>query len=80
MEPDTSENRWAVVHTGSCLAADGTWGHELLPSSRDGDWVARYRFTREEALRLASSSVNEVVINGRTLAQWEQHFASRTDG
>ncbi|MFJ2420683.1 hypothetical protein [Streptomyces brevispora] len=77
---ETGEDRWAVVHTGSCLAADGTWEHELLPSSRDDDWLARHRFTREEALRLAASSVDDVVINGRTLAQWEQHFASRSEG
>ncbi|GGT56375.1 hypothetical protein GCM10010207_65360 [Streptomyces atratus] len=33
VEPETGEDRWAVVRTGSYLAADGTWEHELLPST-----------------------------------------------
>ena len=60
---------------GSCLAVDGTWsyGGEPRPSSRDEAWLARYRFDRETALRLAAEAVDAITFNGRTLAHWDDH-------
>ncbi|MFI9629256.1 hypothetical protein [Streptomyces sp. NPDC052042] len=76
-DPETGADRWAVLdHCGDCLSADGTWEWEPRPSSRDDDWLARFRHTREDALRLAAAAVNTLKLNGRTFAQWEEHFAS----
>ncbi len=75
-DPGTGAERWAVVgRRGSCLALDGTWsyGREPRPSSRDDDWLARYRFDRETALRLAAEAVDAITFNGRTLAHWDDH-------
>lgn len=41
---------WAVRRAGtSCLAADGQWEFEPLPSSRDDDFIQRTRFMSPEA-------------------------------
>lgn len=64
------------MHMGHSLSADGTWEHELLPSSRDEAFRRRFRFFLEDALRLATSAVDGVKINGRTLAQCDERIAA----
>lgn len=75
-DPRTGLDRWAVTHMGRCLSAEGTWEHEPLPSSRDEGFLRRFRFSLREALRLATTAVDGVRINGRTLAQWDERVAS----
>lgn len=42
---------WAVKDGSCCLAKDGEWEYEPLPSSRDEEFIARCRYaTKEEAL------------------------------
>lgn len=49
---------WAVSNGGSCLAKDGEWEYEPLPSSRDDDFLKRCRFaTFEEAVERADAAV-----------------------
>ena len=40
---------WAVRRDMDCLALDGTWSYEPMPSSRSEEWLARHRFTSAEA-------------------------------
>lgn len=41
---------WAVRRAGtSCLATDGHWEFEPMPSSRDDDFIQRTRYTSPEA-------------------------------
>lgn len=43
--------RWAVRRLSSCLSKDGEWEFEPIPSSRDKEFYARFRFNSlEEAL------------------------------
>src|SRR6185503_10161215 len=42
---------WAVRRAGFCLAKDGEWEWEPLPSSRDEEFLSRCRFfSYEEAI------------------------------
>jgi hypothetical protein len=70
-----SEGRWAVVRGSECLDAEGRWDYERLPSARATEWKKRFRFSREEAIRIAREMVDTIVINGRTYEQWQDHFA-----
>lgn len=40
---------WAILLDGEVLNKDGTWEYEPSPSNRDDDFIARTRFTRDEA-------------------------------
>jgi hypothetical protein len=40
---------WAVVRGRSTLNTEGYWEYEPMPSNRDDDYIARTRFTLEEA-------------------------------
>ncbi|MDO4254358.1 MAG: hypothetical protein Q4C81_04310 [Kocuria sp.] len=75
-DEDTGADRWAVVHAGACLSADGTWEHEPRPSSRDEEFLRRFRFSLDDALRLAAAAVDGVKVNGGTLAQWAERTAA----
>lgn len=44
---------WAVTFMGRTLNRDGEWEFEPQPSSREDDYLARNRFTLDEALTLA---------------------------
>jgi hypothetical protein len=57
-------DRWAVLHLSRCLSVDGTWDYEPSPSNRDTDFIARHRFTLEEAKALAIEHYPKLVING----------------
>lgn len=50
---DTEENLWAIRFMGRRLNKDGQWEHESMPSSRSDAFLARTRWPREEALKLA---------------------------
>ena len=75
-DPETQLDRWAVMHMGHCLSVDGMWEYESLPSSRDEEFKRRFRFSFEDALRLATSAVDSVTINGRTFTQCEERIAA----
>lgn len=63
-------DRWAVRQRGSrCLAADGKWEWEPIPSEHDDDWLAAHRFDLDTALRLAKEQALLVKVNGRTVEQ-----------
>lgn len=74
-ERDTG--RWAVKGMFGVLNADGEWEYEPSPSNREDDFLARCRFTEEEALRRALEVVDTVVINGMTIAQAEAEVKAR---
>lgn len=77
------DDRWAVADGfQQCLAADGTWSHESVPSERADDWLADHRFDLVGALFLAKQAVPKVTVNGFTvtdaLAMHKRH--ATTDG
>ena len=59
---------WAVSRHSQCLAADGTWSWESIPSEREDEWLAAHRFPLEEALRLAKDAAPHITVNGYTVA------------
>lgn len=62
--------RWAVRLRGSrCLAADGRWDWEPIPSERTDEWLAKYRFDLDTAIRLAKEQAPRVTVNGHTVEQ-----------
>ncbi len=67
-----SPGLWAVTDGsgGSCFDAAGVREHELLPSNRDDDFLARFRFDRAEAVRVAT----EVVVPA-VRAVWDRRVA-----
>lgn len=40
---------WAIVRGRSTLNTDGSWEYEPMPSNRDDAYIARTRFTLEDA-------------------------------
>lgn len=61
--------RWAVRQRSRCLATDGRWDWEPIPSERTDEWLAKYRFDLDTALRLAKEQAPLVKVNGRTVEQ-----------
>ncbi len=53
--PGEDPERWAVRWRDQCLNADGRWETELQPSSRDEDFLARTRWSRDEAFSRAQT-------------------------
>ena len=51
------EDTWAVRWLSYCLDADGEWVFEPQPSSRDDEFFARTRWSRDEALRRGRAAV-----------------------
>lgn len=56
--------RYAVLHRGFCLGADGEWDYESIPSERADEWKATHRFGFEEACALAEKAALTVTCNG----------------
>jgi len=75
---ERGEGRWAVKNPFYVLNSGGMWEREPNPSDRDDDFLARCRFTREEALRLAKVAVNTLVWNGSTIAQAQASVDARS--
>lgn len=86
-------DRWAVMHGGTCLSRDGVADmgigagmavdYEPIPSERDEKWLARYRFTEQEALERAVEWAKVIRVNGKTAAEileWEAQFDAPTNG
>lgn len=64
------EDTWAVTWMGECW--NGTeWEWEPSPSSREEDFLARCRFSLEEACNHARTLADTVMPNGATYAQWQ---------
>jgi hypothetical protein len=40
--------RYAIRQSGACLSKDGKWDIEPIPSSRDDEWLERFRFVEWE--------------------------------
>ncbi|MEU6057959.1 hypothetical protein [Streptomyces sp. NPDC047097] len=59
-------DRWAVVRHRECLAADGNWSWESLPSEREDEWLAKHRFDLDTALALAREHAPRIWVNGHT--------------
>lgn len=70
-----SEGKFAVVHMGNCWNGK-TWEYESLPSHRTEEFIASTRFERDDAIRQALALVDTITLNGRTWAQWLEHFAA----
>lgn len=59
--------RWAVMRLSRCLGRDGSWSYDSLPSNREEEWLAQYRFTETEAVRLAQEWAPKLTCNGMTV-------------
>lgn len=75
---EPGDDRWCVKGLFQVLNRDGEWEREPSPSNREDDFLARCRFTEEEALRLAKVAVNTLVLNGSTIAQAEANVKARS--
>ncbi|RAJ70229.1 hypothetical protein K378_01394 [Streptomyces sp. Amel2xB2] len=60
---------WAVTRHRECLAADGTWSWESIPSEREDEWLARHRFDLDTALELAKQVAPLLTVNGFTVTE-----------
>lgn len=50
--------KWCVMDVGLCLAKDGSWDYEPLPSSRDDKYLENHSFdTLREAIEAAMQCV-----------------------
>lgn len=56
--------KWAVRRNSSCLAKDGEWEYEPIPSSRDDEFYARCRFDSLDEALAAVESANEKPTHG----------------
>ncbi len=50
---------WAITRHYACLAEDGLWEVEPMPSNRSDEFLKRCRFPLDEALRRAAKYINE---------------------
>lgn len=77
------KGRWAVCRMGRCYDKDGVADYEPIPSSREDDWLDRFRFTDvHEALLVAQKVAPKLVVNGQTAEQvwaWEQQQGGGDD-
>lgn len=65
---------WAVRWMDECWNGS-EWEWEASSSNREGDFLARCRFTLEEACAHARALPNTVKPNGATYAQWQSSRA-----
>lgn len=61
--------RYAVLHRSFCLATDGTWEYEHIPSERTDEWLSTHRFSFDEACTLAEAAALTVTCNGLNAEQ-----------
>lgn len=62
--------KWAVKWMDRVLGKDGEWAYEPIPSYRDDEFYAQFRFDSfDEALQLAMDKVPYVNVNGRDAVQ-----------
>lgn len=67
------DDRWAVTRSGDCWGPDG-WVLESSPYNRTRKFLAAHQYPLEEAVALARQLVDGVSINGRSWAQWQEHY------
>jgi len=61
--------KYAVMHGGHCLGADGVWDYEPTVTERTNEWLESHRFGWHEALRRAAAATLTVSVNGHTAGQ-----------
>lgn len=71
------DQRWAVLHFGSCLGADGEWDYEPSSTSREDDWLDTHRFPLERALQLAEQAAPDIEVNSITARDILARIAAR---
>lgn len=54
------DDRWVVCDGGCCLNRDGEFEYEPLNSNRGEEFIARTRFSFEEAWELAEAAASKV--------------------
>lgn len=53
------DGKWSVFNGCSVFNREGEWEYEPLPSSRDDDFIARTRFSFDEAFRLGEAEAEK---------------------
>lgn len=71
---------WAVRRMGRVYDADGVEEYEPLPSSRDDEFLARFRHDQQTAMRIAAAVAAAVTVNGTTAAQAAHDLTLGKDG
>ena len=66
---DTGVGTWAVRWGGRALSREGKWDWEPRSSDRDDEWLKAHRFSEGDAIQWARGEVNEIQVNGRTVAE-----------
>ena len=59
---------WSVTDGAFCYDANGNAEYEPIPSERDDEWRAKYRFPLDAALALAKRVAPTLTVNGYTVA------------
>ena len=68
------EGKWAVLnHFGYCYDADGEIEYEPSTSNRDDEFLARFRFSLDQALAIARRLAPKVTVNRFTVADALAH-------
>jgi len=67
-------DRWAVLERSWCFDAAGSAEYESIPSDRSDEFKARFRHSRDEAVRLALD-----VVVPKARAKWDAQLARRSD-
>lgn len=58
------DDRWCIFNGSSCYTKLGEWEYESMPSHRTDEYLARARYTLDEALSVAAKIVNEASTRG----------------
>lgn len=53
------DDRWCIFNGSSCYTKLGEWEYEAMSSHRTEEYLARARYTLDEALSIAAKIVNE---------------------
>lgn len=69
------DDRWAVLSRSFCYDADGNAEYESIPSERTDEFKARFRFSRDKAIRVARD-----VVLPKERARWDRLLAKRVSG
>lgn len=67
-------DRWAVLHNGLCLSADGVWDYDDAETRAGAGWVDSHRFDLETALSLAKGQAKVVRFrNIKAATAWDRY-------
>lgn len=75
--PGRTADEWVVRWFGYLYTAYGAWISESTIPTADVVPGSDYVFTEDTALTLARAAAPNLVVNGRTFAEWEAHWAAR---